>query len=78
MREKVIILPKLNCTKIIREVLCTLIIGFIKIFISIGVFNTKCKAENCMKYIKSKFAGRLGVLKVTQDNPCDKWTKVSF
>lgn len=35
---------------------------------------TKEEAENCMKYIETKFArAMLGVLKVTQHNPKSTW-----
>lgn len=41
-------------------------------FISIGSFDTKIEAENCLKYIESKFTRcLLGTLKVTQNNPRD-------
>jgi len=81
-----VILPKSNGSGAIGEVSTPLIgepligeplIGFTETFISIGAFNTKTEAQNCLKYIKSKFARTmLGVLKVTQDNPRDKWQKV--
>lgn len=46
-------------------------------FIYVGAFDTELEAQNCLKYIKSKFARTmLGVLKITQDNPKDKWQKV--
>ena len=42
-----------------------------------GNFDNKIEAHNCLKYIKTKFArAMLGVLKVTQDNPKDKWKYV--
>ena len=48
--------------------------AFSDTFLAIGTFNTKEEAENCMKYIKSKFArAMLGVLKVTQHNPKSTW-----
>ena len=55
----------------------TPLIGFTETFISIGAFDNEIEAQNCLKYVKSKFARTmLGVLKVTQDNPRDKWSKV--
>ncbi|AEC01419.1 Eco57I restriction-modification methylase domain-containing protein [Parasphaerochaeta coccoides] len=77
-----VILPKSNGTGAIGEILSTPLIGepligFTETFISIGAFNNSTEAENCLKYVKSKFARTmLGVLKVTQDNPRDKWSKV--
>ncbi|NLX80073.1 MAG: helicase, partial [Proteiniphilum sp.] len=82
-----IILPKANGSGAIGEVLSTPLIGepligepligFTETFISIGAFNNETEAENCLKYVKSKFSRTmLGVLKVTQDNPRDKWIKV--
>lgn len=51
--------------------------GFTRSFISFGVFSTKTEAENCRKYLKSKFArALLDAKKVTQDNPIDTWTCV--
>lgn len=51
--------------------------GFTRSFISFGVFDTKIEAENCRKYIKSKFVRvLLDAKKVTQDNPIDTWTCV--
>lgn len=36
--------------------------------------NNKDKTENCMKYIKRKFArAMLDTLQVTQDTPCVTW-----
>ncbi len=43
--------------------------GHTQSFISIGSFNTSEEANNCLKYIKTKFVrAMLGTLKVTQDN----------
>ncbi len=72
-----VILPKANGSGAIGEVLSTPLIGFTQTFISIGVFENRLEAENCLKYVKSKFARTmLGILKITQDNPKDKWKKV--
>lgn len=53
------------------------VIGATESFLSIGSFKTMEEAENCLKYIKSKFARvMLGVLKITQDNTSAKWKYV--
>lgn len=80
-------LPKANGSGAIGEVLSTPLIGepviieplagFTETFISIGDFDNELEAKNALKYIKSKFARTmLGILKITQDNPRDKWEKV--
>ena len=52
-------------------------VGYTGSFIGIGAFETQVEAENCMKYIKTKFArAMLGTLKVTQDNPRETWLNV--
>ena len=82
-----IILPKANGSGAIGEVLSTPLIGkpligkpligFTETFISIGAFDNKLEAQNALKYVQSKFARTmLGILKITQDNPKDKWSKV--
>ena len=79
-----IILPKSNGSGAIGEVLSTPLIGTPLIgtpligttesFISIGSFDTMLEAENAFKYIKGKFSrAMLGILKITQDNPPDRW-----
>lgn len=48
--------------------------AFTRSFISLGAFDTEIEAENCRKYIKTRFARTmLYVKKVTQDNPIDSW-----
>jgi hypothetical protein len=77
-----VVLPKSNGTGSLGETLSSPLIlapliGFTETFISIGAFDTEDEAENCLKYVKSKFARTmLGVLKITQDNTREKWTKV--
>ncbi len=77
-----VILPKSNGSGEVGDVLSTPLVevpltGFTETFISIGAFDTRPEAENALKYIKSKFARTLlGVLKITQDNPREKWQKV--
>lgn len=85
-RYKVIV-PKANGTGAIGEVLSTPLIGapligapligYTQSFIGIGAFDDLSTAEAALKYVKSKFARTmLGVLKVTQDNPPEKWKYV--
>ena len=46
-------------------------------FLRVGIFKTKLEAENCAKYIKTKFArAMLGIKKVTQDNAVPVWENV--
>lgn len=77
-----VILPTSNGSGAIGEVLSTPLIGtpligYTRSFISIGAFDTENEAENCLKYIKSKFSRTmLGVLKITQDNNRDVWKYV--
>ncbi len=77
-----VFIPKANGSGALGEVLSTPLIGEPLIgatesFLSIGSFETKTEAENCLKYIKSKFARvMLGVLKITQDNTAEKWKYV--
>lgn len=69
--------PKANGSGAIGEVLSTPMVGYTGFFIGIGAFDTQEEAENCMKYIKTKFArAMLGTLKVTQDNPRETWLNV--
>ena len=50
------------------------VIGHTESFISIGCFDSESEANACLKYVKTKFARcMLGILKVTQDNPPDRW-----
>lgn len=77
-----VLVPKANGSGAIGEVLSTPIVGepivgSTQTFLSVGKFNTQEEAENCMKYIKTKFArAMLGTLKVTQDNPRETWLNV--
>ncbi|WP_323843583.1 Eco57I restriction-modification methylase domain-containing protein [Moraxella sp. Pampa] len=77
-----VILPKANGSGAIGEVLSTPLIGepligYTETFVAIGCFDNRLEAENCLKYIKSKFARTmLGILKITQDNTKEKWSKV--
>ncbi len=82
-----IFVPKANGSGALGEVLTTPVIGqpvigqpvigHTESFISIGCFNTENEAQACYKYICTKFARcMLGILKVTQDNPPEKWKYV--
>ncbi|PKX51885.1 restriction endonuclease [Lactiplantibacillus plantarum] len=77
-----VLLPKSNGSGALGEVLSTPLIGtpligYTRSFIGIGAFEQKVEAEAALKYVKSKFTRTLlGVLKITQDNNPDKWSKV--
>lgn len=77
-----IFIPKANGSGALGEVLSTPLIGepligATETFLSIGMFDNVLEAENCLKYIKSKFARvMLGILKITQDNTKTKWNYV--
>ena len=82
-----VFVPKSNGSGAIGEVVPTPLIGQPQIgepqightqsFISIGSFHSKKEASAAYKYICSKFARcLLGILKITQDNPSDKWKYV--
>jgi hypothetical protein len=77
-----VFLPKSNGSGAIGEVLSTPLTGepltgCTYSFLQIGSFDSKLEAQNCMKYIKSKFCRAvLGTLKVTQDNPRSVWENV--
>lgn len=77
-----VFVPEANGTGAIGEVLSTPLIGQPLIghtdtFLSIGKFKTQSEAENCMKYIKTKFTRTmLGTLKITQHNPRETWANV--
>lgn len=77
-----VFLPKSNGAGSIGEVATTALIGEplvggTQTFISFGVFDTKIEAQNCMKFIKTKFArALLGTLKITQHNSKPAWKNV--
>ncbi|OOS25870.1 helicase [Moraxella porci DSM 25326] len=83
-----VFLPKSNGSGAIGEVLSTPLIGepligepligHTQTFISFGNFDDRLEAENCLKYLKSKFARTmLGIKKNTQDNATKEvWSKV--
>jgi hypothetical protein len=46
-------------------------------FLRVGMLKTRLEAENCAKYMKSKFArAMLGIKKVTQDNAVPVWANI--
>ena len=77
-----VFVPKSNGCGTVGEPLSTPVIGAPVIgatqtFISIGNFSKAQDAENCLKYIKTKFARvMLGILKITQHNKKDTWRYV--
>ena len=77
-----VILPKSNGSGALGEVLSTPLIGepligYTQSFIGIGAADNRNEAEAILKYVKSKFArALLGILKITQDNPPEKWRLV--
>ena len=77
-----VIVPKTNGCGVFGEALVSPLVsgpltGYTHTFISIGRFDTEDEAQNCLKYIKTKFVrAMLGVLKVTQDTTPRKWEYV--
>ena len=82
-----VLLPNSNGSGAIGEVDKTPIIGYPELgypgeghtqtFLSIGKFNKEREAVACLKYVKSKFTrAMVGILKVTQNNPSNKWKYV--
>lgn len=77
-RYKVIV-PKSNGSGALGEILSTPLIGepligYTQSFLGIGALASRDEAQAVLKYVKSKFArALLGILKITQDNPPEKW-----
>ena len=77
-----VFIPAANGSGALGEVLSTPLIGepligATETFLSVGCFESKNEAEAWLKYIKTKFCRvMLGVLKVTQHNPAQKWKYV--
>lgn len=80
--EYKVIMPQANGNGTFGEMISSPLIlepnvGATETFLSIGGFPTKYEAESVLKYIKSKFTrAMLSVLKITQANTRDKWSKV--
>lgn len=52
-------------------------VAYTQTFMSIGCFDTKDEANNCLKYIKTKFSRlMLGTLKVTHNNSKEAWSNI--
>lgn len=77
-----VFIPKANGSGALGEILSTPLIGepligVTETFLSIGSFDTFEEVNNCLKYVRSKFARvMLGILKITQDNTKEKWQYV--
>lgn len=77
-----VILPYSNGTGVLGEILSTPLIGaplvgHTQSFISIGTMDEESQAKAILKYIKTKFArGMLGILKITQHNSKEVWSKI--
>ena len=77
-----VLIPKSNGKGELGETLSTPIIakpniGYTQSFIGFGAFSSKEEAEAMLKYIKTKFVRiALGILKITQDNPPERWRYV--
>lgn len=77
-----VILPASNGSGALGEVLSTPLVGepglgVTQSFITIGAFDARDEAEACLKYIKTKLVrAMLGILKITQHNPPEKWQYV--
>ncbi len=77
-----VFLPKSSGTGVLGEVLSKPFIGeplsaATQTFISFGAFDKKSEANNCIKYIQSKFCRTmLGTLKITQHSPKNTWKNV--
>lgn len=80
--EYKVIIPQANGNGAFGEVISSPIVlapyvGATETFLSIGGFPTRDEAEAVLKYIKTKFArAMLSVLKITQANTREKWSKV--
>ncbi len=75
-------IPKANGSGALGEVLSNPLVvppleAVTQTFITIGSFDTEVEADNCLRFVKSKFSRTLlGVLKITQDNPRSTWKYV--
>lgn len=82
LRKWKVLVPKSNGSGALGEVLSTPMIGepmigYTQTFLGLGAFEKEAEAKAAYKYIISKFARTmLGILKITQDNPPEKWKYV--
>jgi len=77
-----VFLPESNNSGVFGEPLSTPFVGDpltgnTGSYIQIGSFESRVEAQNCMKYVKTKFCrALLATLKVTQHNPKNVWKNV--
>ena len=77
-----VFIPKSNGSGAIGETLSSPLVGsplviMTQTFIELGLFDSISEADAACKYIKTKFCrAMLGILKVTQHNPPETWSKV--
>ncbi len=77
-----VFVPEANGSGALGEVVSTPLVGLplvgcTQTFITVGAFDTRAEADACIAYIKTKFCrALLGILKVTQHNPPQTWSKV--
>lgn len=77
-----VIFPMANGSGALGEIISSPLIGepsvgYTQSFVAIGAVEDREEAEAMLKYLKSKFArALLGILKITQHNPPEKWVNV--
>ena len=77
-----VFVPEANGSGALGEKVSTMLVGSplvgsTQTFISVGAFDIRAEAEACIQYIRGKFCrAMLGILKVTQHNPPETWSKV--
>lgn len=82
LRKYKVFVPASNGSGALGEVVSTPLVGLplvgcTQTFITVGAFDTRAEADACIAYIKTKFCrALLGILKVTQHNPPQTWSKV--
>ncbi|MGB4768036.1 MAG: Eco57I restriction-modification methylase domain-containing protein [Candidatus Saccharimonas sp.] len=77
-----VFLPESNGSGALGEVVSTPLTGepltgCTGSFVQFGAFESRSEADNCMKYLKTRFCRvMLGTLKITQHNPKSTWKNV--
>lgn len=77
-----VFIPQASGSGVLGEVMSNPVVeepfvGATETFLSIGGFETRYEADNCLAYIKTKFVrAMLGILKITQANTREKWKYV--
>lgn len=77
-----VFIPQASGSGMLGEVISTPLVegpfvGATETFLSIGGFETRYEADNCLAYIKTKFVrAMLSILKITQANTREKWKYV--